>query len=102
MSGTTSLGLDISYISNCGIIGNFTDYNQILKSRNTKVFFQDSGTICLPSCIIVKTNIELVEKVKELISEPKKSIDAGKRVRSDWDYENVDLFNIFDKAIFKN
>lgn len=100
MSGTTSLGLDVSYISNCGIIGNFTDYNQVLKSRNTDVFFQDSGTICFPKCVIVKTNIELVEKVKYLISNHKMSIEAGKRIRSDWDYENVDLESILDKAIF--
>lgn len=100
MSGTTSLGLDVSYISNCGIIGNFTDYNQVLQSRYTDVFFQDEGTICLPKCKVVKTNIELVNEVKKLLSDSQKSIDLGISVRSDWDYERKDFLKILDNAIF--
>lgn len=102
MSGSTSLALDVSYISNCAVIGNFSDFDGKLNDRRTDLLLSRSGTNLLPGCVIVKSNLELIEQVQRIMLDPDYSKSLGTQLIYDWDYSNVNLTNVLDKAIFED
>jgi hypothetical protein len=89
MSGATSLALEVAYLSNCAVIANFIDFNNVhLKRKSNFQFDNDDNLFGAPGVTVVQSTDMLINFAALYLKDKKNSQINAKKIYSNWDYYN--------------
>lgn len=93
MSGSTSLALDVAYLSNCAVIANFTDSKNINYRRKAHLQFDSNNNLFgIPGVNVVESTEALINYAALFLNDKKLSEKNAKEIYSNWDYNNNKIF----------
>ena len=91
MSVSTSMAIDVSYVSGATIISNMIDHEDILARRDTHLIVDNDTLKFVPGAKVVYNHSELNDAIKKVIDTHCEADGSSKTILSSWDYQNVDF-----------
>ncbi|QJD72168.1 hypothetical protein [Marinobacterium sp. LSUCC0821] len=96
MSYMTSFCMDVAFLSECGVISNMIDSNNILESRHNELF----PTNLHPGLCVCKSTKDLICNVDAFLQSSIYSKKQASEIISLWDYPDSDVQGELINAIF--
>lgn len=96
MSSTTTLAMDVAFLTGCGVIANMADATGVLKKRNHALLDQE----WFPGMRVANSIPELLENAEYLLNNPDSAAEEAAQLVALWDYRTVNFRDTLCHAVY--